>query len=288
MMRILGVSTSVFLALLISSTGCKVNQGESDLQGNVLVQKLKWGKGLTATSLLGMQVILKKEKKVVIPLGNSGALYTPESGVQAKKVLETMPSGAAWLLDFNTEAKKYDKGSDEIYPDINSLVAEVASESRMFGMTTQKALESEWEPNVLNAFKNRKLGGSGQPVAVSEVDNWDTGFHSKLATWSSEVRSMEFHVVIIGGGKISQTQGQSWIDVAKDQSNIFLTLEIGVQSGNAQKHYNASARLLKDNYASLKKVYNAKRLVIVKEGRGLTSFPSERELEELIPPDPAK
>jgi hypothetical protein len=292
MMRILRVSTSVFLALLISSTGCKVKQGESDLRSDLqenynlqeMVNGFKWGKGLNATSLKGMKAILRKEKSIVIPIGNSGALYTPEFGEIAMKVLEGMPSGGAWLFDFNTEAKKFDKASDKIYPDINSLAAEVASKSKTYGMTTQKALESEYEPKVLEAFK----APSNRPVAVSLVDDWDTGFHRELADWAKEVRTREFHVVIIGGGEISQTQGQSWIDAAKDQSNIFLTLEIGAQSGNPKKHYNASARLLKDNYASLKKVYNAKRLVIVKEGRGLTSFPSEREIEELIPADPAK
>ena len=292
MVRMLVTSASIILTALIAITGCKVNQGESELRSDMqendnlqeMVNGFKWGKGLNATSLKRMQVLLRKEKNIVIPIGNSGALYTPESGEQAKKVLEGVPSDGAWLLDFNTEAKKFDKASDKIYPDINSLVSEVASQSRMFGMTTQKALESEYEPNVLKAFK----APSNRPVAVSLVDDWDTGFHSELADWAREVRSQEFHVVIIGGGKISKNQGQSWIDVAKDQSNIFLTLEIGVQSGNPQKHYNASARLLKDNYASLKKVYNAKRLVIVKEGRRLTSFPSEREIEELIPADPAK
>lgn len=295
--KLMRIATSLFmssisLGVLTSSLACKSNQANSDLQSSHLqdidnlqevVKGLKWGKELNVTSLEGLERLVKDQKNIVIPIGNSGGLYTSKAGENAKKVLARLPKGA-WILDFNTEAKELDKGSGVVLPDINSLAAEVAVKDQMYGMTTSKALDSEYKPNILKAFADEV---DPRPVAVSLVDNWDTGFHGKLADWATRKRNIDFNVVIIGGGQISETQGQSWVDVLND-SNIVLTLEIASEAGIQKKNYNAAARLLNTNYSKLKSLFSKKRLMLTREGEILKRFPSENEVKELIPAVPAK
>ncbi len=94
-------------------------------------------------------------------------------------------------------------------------------------------------------------------------------------------------MVVIGGGSISETQGQSWVDVLND-SNVVLTLEIASEAGNPKKNYNAAARLLDTNYSKLKSLFSRKRLMLTREGEILKRFPSENEVKDLIPAVPAK
>jgi hypothetical protein len=175
----------------------------------------------------------------------------------------------AVLMDFNHEANAL--------LDINRAVSEAPGANKVaawMGMTSKKVLDGKYAPNPIATIKD---------VMVSSADDYDTGFHQVFAGMVRSFRKTNFTVPIMGGGQITEKQGQQWISaMAQGQSNIKIVMDISLDAGKPAKAYNAAVRLLKANYVALQKGLSTGQVQLFKNGVALQQMPSQAEIAEIL------
>lgn len=277
------------IALSALGTACKqqvndvlaVENAESEnaiTMSAAAVQSLSQSSATAGKSIVSydeFKTLLKQAKFVVVPIGNSGGLYSESAGAVVEQELALIFSMARGrktmvLMDFNHEGKPL--------LDINRAVSEVTKSLGngliRVGMTSKKVLDGKYAPNALPEIKN---------LMVSSADDYDTGFHPLVVRTAAHLPEIAIEVAILGGGQISEKQGQAWISaVANGIRNVKVVLDIELMTGKAEKYYNAAARLADANYAVLQKALANGSAMIFRNGQKLMQMPTQDELKMLI------
>jgi hypothetical protein len=244
-----------------------------------LVMTAEVAKGLKQGSALADKSVLTKdefiaqlgsEALVIIPIGNSGGLYSEAAGAFVMQELGQVFAMAGTkktmlLMDFNHEKKPL--------LDINRAASEASASLNIdrVGMTSRKVLNSDYTPNVLSEIKQ---------VLVSNADDYDTGFHQMVSAMASQMKNTQFIVPILGGGGITEKQGQAWFDALKSGAqNIQIVLDVELLTGRLDKYYNASVRLALTNYDALRAGVTQGTTKLFRKGVPLTQVPAQAELE---------
>jgi hypothetical protein len=260
----------------------KLNIIRKSIMSSVEARALPNGPLLASKSVLNIGDVyrhISNSADVIVPIGPSGALYSESAAVAAKSTLELV---FGWflrkttiLMDFNHEAAK-------LY-DINRLFDEVSKINHLtgglpmerIGMTTSKVLkDSKYPPNPLEDIKQ---------VLVANAEGYDTGFHTLFASVVNKYKKTNFNVPILGGGAISESQGQAWINALKaGNKNVRIILDINLMAGKPAKYYNAALRLTIANYDVLLSGLSKGNVKMFSNGRGLLTMPSRAELEAML------
>ena len=234
--------------------------------GSLLVKK---------TILKGSDVFAQfgKSTDVIVPIGNSGGLYSETAGVAAKSVLQKV---LGWTGDRVTVLMDFNHENNKLY-DINRLFDEVSKglPFERIGMTTSKVLnDRKYPPNAIEDISR---------ILVADAKDYDTGFHTLFATVSKRYRNTKFTVPVLGGGAISESQGQAWINALKaGNKNVHMVLDIELMTGKPLKYYNAALRLSIANYDTLLKGMAQGNVKLFRNGKMLSSMPSRDELQVMF------
>jgi hypothetical protein len=216
---------------------------------------------------------LATEALVIVPIGNSGGLYSDAAGAAVIKELGYVFSMVGTkktmlLMDFNHEKKPL--------LDINRAASEASAGLSIdrVGMTSRKVLNGDYEPNVIPEITQ---------ILVSNADDYDTGFHQMVSVMASQMTKTQFVVPILGGGTITQKQGQAWFDALKRGSpNIQIILDLELLTGRLDKYYNASARLCRANYDVVQAGMAKGVIKLFRKGEPLAQVPAQTELEAIV------